>query len=248
MQRIDKQPPRRRNWMPVLVCGCLAALAFGMVLVGAIVLLVVVPLLPGLALQSAGFTPRGSTAQVFANVPPVPTIQLQNPVAPTQAVISLGSLGTQELSQSQDSAIALGTTGDGSAATVSFTEDGLMNLCRQRSEICSNANDQFRNANIDLRPGGAIIYADVFIKQYSLWQPIGVVLHLDSSRQQFVVSGVDVNGTLYGLPSGDLGDSVAQVAAKGNDLLRQLTLEAGGGHYSLSEVLIDDTTLTLVMR
>jgi hypothetical protein len=246
--RINRQPPRRRNQMSLLVCGCLAAIAFGVVLVGVVVIVLVVPLLPGFALQSAGFTPRGSTAQVFTNNPLSPTIQVQNPVAPAQAVINLGSFGSQELPQTQEATISLGTSAGASIATVSFTEDGLMNLCHQRSDLCSNTSDRFRNAHLDLRPGGAIINADVFIQEFGLWQPVGVVLQLDSSRRQLALVGVDVNGALYSLPSGGLGDTIGQIATKANEILRQTTLDADGGHYALSEVLIDDTTLTLVLR
>ncbi len=246
--RIDRPIPRRRTSTPMFVCGCLALLALGVVVVGVIVVLVVVPLLPGFALQSAGFTPKGNTEQVFANVPVVPTVEVQNPVTPPQAVINFGSYGSQDLPQTQDYTIAVGNTTGGPVATVSFTEPGLMSLCLQRSDMCSNTNPQYRNARIDLRPSGAIIYADVFIKDFSLWQPIGVVLQLDSSLKQFVVSGVDVNGALYSVPPTELGDTVTQIATTGNDILRQLSLEASGGQYHLQEVLIDNTTLTLVMR
>src|SRR5215470_9460509 len=117
--QVYRQMPRQRNRTPYIVCGCLAAMAIGIVLVGVIVVLVVVPLLPGLALQSSGFTPKGNTAQVFANVPPQPTPQVQNAVVPTDAVINLGSFGTQDLPQTQDYTIAVGNTAGGPAATVS---------------------------------------------------------------------------------------------------------------------------------
>lgn len=246
--RIDRPLPRRRNQTLLIVCGCLAALGIGMILVGIIAVFIVVPLLPGLALQSAGFAPKGSTAQIFANAQPLPTVQVQNAVVPDQAVINLGSFGTQELPQTQDYTIAVGNTTGGPVATVAFTEEGLMNLCYQRTDLCSNANDQYRNARIDLKPNGAIIYADVFIKDFSLWQPVGVVLQMDNSQRQFIVVGVDMSGTLYSVPPNGMGDTVTQIATKGNEVLRQLSLEASGGQYQLSQVLVDDTTLTLVMR
>jgi hypothetical protein len=74
------------------------------------------------------------------------------------------------------------------------------------------------------------------------------VLRLDNSRRQFEVAGVDVGGVLYDLPPNDLGGRVNEVARVGNDILNQLTLDASGGRYALSEVQIDDNNLTLVMH
>jgi hypothetical protein len=241
-------PPRRSNRTLWLACGCLAVLGFAVILVGIITIFIVVPLLPGLALQTAGFSPKGNTAQVFANVPPQPTVQVQNPIIPTEAVINLGSFGSQNLPQTRDYTVEVGNTASGPTATVSFTEQGLMDLCYQRSDMCGSPNAQYRNPRIDLRPGGAIIYADVFIQDFGIWQPIGVVLRLDGSQRQFAVAGVDVSGTLYDLPPTGLGETVVQIATTGNQILQQLSLQAGGGQYQLTQVLIDDTTLTLVMH
>lgn len=221
-------------------------------LVAAIVILILIPALPSLALQFSGFTSKGSTEAVFQNIPPAPTVVVQNAVQPEQVTINLGSLGSQpiniEPNQSQYQ-VAVGTSNTGAPmATVSFTEAGLIEMCYQRADLCGNSSAQYRNARIDLRPGGAIIYADVYIPDFSIWQPAGVVMHLDNSGRQFQVVGVDVGGVLYDLPTSGLGEQVADVARVGNELLNQLSLEASGGLYALSQVLIDDTTLTLVMR
>jgi hypothetical protein len=94
-----------------------------------------------------------------------------------------------------------------------------------------------------------VVYADVFVPDFGIWQAAGVVLRLDSSRRQFEVAGVDVGGTLYSLPPTGMADTtVMQVALTANDLLRQMTLEASGGRYVLSDVIIGETDLTLVLR
>jgi hypothetical protein len=123
-----------------------------------------------------------------------------------------------------------------------------MDLCYRRSDVCSNASGQYRNPRIDLRPGGAVIYADIYVPEVGIWQQTGVVLRLDGSGRQFEVAGVDMGGTLYALPSGDLGTRLAEVAQTGNTILSQLALQAGGGRYVLQQVRIDDNALTLVMR
>jgi hypothetical protein len=79
---------------------------------------------------------------------------------------------------------------------------------------------------------------------------VGVVMQLDSARTQLNVVGVDVNGGLYdhrSLP-GEMAGAVEEIARVGNDILRQLAVEAGGENYALSEIIIDDTTLTLILQ
>ena len=38
------------------------------------------------------------------------------------------------------------------------------------------------------------------------------------------------------------------VVVIGNDILNQLSIQAGGSQYTLSQVQVDDTTLTLVLQ
>ncbi|HEX2906225.1 MAG TPA: hypothetical protein VHO69_05150 [Phototrophicaceae bacterium] len=240
---------RRNNKLLWVGCGCLGALGI-MAVVTIIGVIVLLPALPGLAAQVAGLQPSGSTANVFAAVEPTPDVQLQNPVSPPDAVLNVSGADVQPLPAGTNTyTVTTGTNSDGApVALVTFTESRLMELCYQRTQACSNTNEQFRNLNLDLRPGGAVVYADVLVPQLGVTQTIGVVLRLDSSRRQFAVAGVDISGTLYTIPPDTLGTQVAQIAQTGNDLLRQLELEAGGGQYALAEVYIDDTTVTLVLR
>jgi hypothetical protein len=249
--RIQRAQPRRRNYLPLIGCGCVG-ITVGTILVIGIVVLLLLPALPGLALQFSGFQSKGNTEAVFQNVPPAPTVVVQNPVQPEQVTINLGALGSQpipvEPNQTQYE-VEVGTSNTGAPlATVAFTEAGLMEMCYQRADLCGNSNAQFRNARLDLRPSGAIVYADVYVPDFGIWQPAGVVLRLDNSRRQLQVAGVDVGGVLYDLPPSGLGTQVADMARVGNELLNQVSLDASGGRYVLSEVLIDDTTMTLVMR
>jgi hypothetical protein len=241
-----KRPSNRRKGLLLGVgCGCLGITAAAIAFIAAGLIL-----LPGLALRFAGFAPKGSTADVFANVSPAATVEVLNPITPAQAVVDFGTYGQQPIKTDASLySVAVGQDNSGGQlATVTFTEPGLMDLCRQRADMCANTNAQFRNPSLDLRPGGAMIYAEVNIPQLNAWQRIGVALRLDTSRKQFELVGVDVGGALYGLPSGELGDKASELARAGNDMLRQLTLEASGGRYTLSEVRIDDDTLTLILR
>ena len=237
---------QRPKWkgVPLGLCGCLAAVMALVVVLG-IIAVVLFFNMPTLALMVAGFKPQGSTIQVFAGQATTPPIQLENPVTPPEAVVNLGSSGSQDLPANN---VQTGTINGSAAAAVSFTETDLMNLCRQRTTFCSDTNPQYKNVQVDLQPGGGVVYADVNIPQLGSTQRIGVALRLDGSHRQFEVMGVDVGGTLYGLPTGELGQRVLDVASKANELLQAASLQAGGGVYNLSDIRIDANSITFVMQ
>lgn len=248
--RIQRYPVRPRSSFPVFACGCLSVF-IGLLTVAAVATVLLLPSLPNIAAQLIGFTPRGNTDALFQEATPIPTIQLQNPVQPPQFTVDLGQYGQQNLSNDSTLyTLEVGSDQTGTqAAVVSFSEAGLQELCRQRTDVCSPANPRYRNARIDLRPGGAVIYADVTIPELGgIEQTAGVVLRLDGSGQQFEFAGVDVGGTLYDVPPESFGATVSDLERTGNDILNQLWLEAGGEQFVLSQVSIDDTTLTLTLR
>lgn len=245
--RVERQTRRSRT-IPLLGCGCLALV---MACIGtAVAALLLLPALPGLALQTAGFQNQGSTAAVFegVSVPPLP--EVQNASSPAQVVIELGSYGSETLTTNQYAyTIAVGSdAGGGQLATVTFTESDLVALCMQRTTICGAGNGQVRGARFDLRPGGAVVYADVLVPQLGVWQNLGAVLRLDSSSRQLVAAGVDIGGVLYTAPPNELGSILREIETAANDVLRQLALNAGGSRYTLDQVRVDDTTLTLILR
>ena len=201
--------------------------------------------LPRIAPLMAGLKPQGSTIQVFAAQATTPPVPLENAVSQPDAVVNLGSSGTQELPANN---VQTGMINGSAAATVTFTENDLMNLCHQRTTFCSDANPQYKNVQVDLQPGGGIIYADVNVPELGTTQRIGAALRLDASHRQFEVMGVDIGGTLYGLPTGDLGQRVLDVAMKANELLQAASLQAGGGVYNLSDIRIDSNSITFVMQ
>ncbi len=242
------QRPAGRSNLPYIGVGCAIVLAICLIttVVGAIFLL---PRLPEIMLQIGGFQPEGETDAVFANVTPIPTIQIENPVVPSQAVIDLGNYGSEPLNPSRyDYTLNVGNASGGQLASLSFTETSLMALCAQRTTVCSGTGGVYRNGRIDLRPQGAVIYADVFVSQLGTWQNLGVVMRLDSTNRQLQVVGVDLNGTLFAAPPTELGMIVTDIEQTGNDILRQVALEANSERYQLSEIRIDDTMLTMIMR
>lgn len=254
-QRRPAYPPvrRRRSNLPLIGCGCLGTLGvLALILViGAVLLL---PRLPALAASMFGLSSRGETEAFFTEATPLPPVELQNAVQPPQVTVNLGDYGGSQVISGTDSnyevAVGTGPTGQ-ETAVVTFMETGLMTLCQERSPICNGSDPRYQNPRIDLRPGGAVIYADVTVPTqfgFTVQQTAGVVLQLDPSRRQFQFAGIDLGGTLYDAPPSEFGDTVAQFEQAGNDLLSQLSVNAGGGQLALSEVRIDDATLTLIMQ
>jgi len=243
------QRPAGRSSLPYIGVGCIIILGICLIvtIAGAIFL---IPRLPEIMLQIGGFQPEGETDAVFANVTPIPTIQVDNSITVSQAVIDLGNYGSEALNPSRyEYTLNIGTSASsGQLATLNFTETSLMALCAQRTTVCSGTGGVYRNGRIDLRPQGAVIYADVYVAQLGSWQNLGVVMRLDSTNRQLQVIGVDLNGTLFAAPPTELGTIVRDIEQTGNDILRQVALEAEGERYLLSEIRIDDTTLTLIMR
>jgi hypothetical protein len=255
---VKRYPARRRGlrWWQI-GCGCLAlsvGLCGAAFVAGIFILL---PNMPEIAAQVAGMERQGSTDSIFAAAEsnPQPTqVQLQNASRPQQVTVNLGDYGgSQVISPSSARAdVAVGSDATGQqTAVVSFTESALMDLCRQQSAICNNSDPRFQNVRIDLRPGGAVIYADANVPTdygFTIKQTAGVVLQLDSAQRRFVFAGVDLNGALFATPPGEFSGYVSEFEATGNNLLNQLTLDAGSGQMTLDSVQIDHSNITLILR
>lgn len=238
VQRYDHR--RRKTW---LGCGCLMFLA-GFLIVLIAGMLLILPALPAIAMRLAGFSPAGQTADLFANAATVSMPVIADAYAPGQITVDLGSYGTHNLPDNTGEVIV---SQEQQLVQATFSEADLMALCRQLSALCSEGSSQYRNVQLDLRPGGAVLYADVTLPQFGLSQRAGVVLRLGDAAR-FEVAGVDVGGTLYEVPPEALGDLASEVERTGNDLLRQLSIRADGTSYTISEVYIDDHFLTAILR
>ncbi len=245
-----QRPIQRRSSLLPLACGCLASF----VILGVMLVIGGIIFLPEIGARLAGFTPQGQTEALFIQATIAPTVELQNPTTPPQVSVDLGQYGIQTFSNDtpQLYGFTVGTGASGAPmALATFTEDGLMTLCRQRLTLCSatSGDPRFHNARIDLRPGGAVVYVDVTLPQFGgLTQTAGIVLTWDAVNRRVVFAGVDIKGTLYTVPPEGLGITAADVEKQANDVIQQLAFQTSSGRYTLSEVRIDDTTLTLVLR
>lgn len=250
--RVRRYGRRRPDYRRLWGCGCFIVFAFAMLVIygwlfryGALV---------SVMLELAGADSLGSTDGIFAELSPVPTAVLFDRIPQLgEITVLLGSFGDETVIINEDVTAYTGNTvAVMGMAQVSFTEPSLMNVCRQRSEICNKGHELYRNVNIDLRPGGAVIYVDVGVRGY--WQRIGVVVQLDSTHTRLFVVGVDVKGVVYDpetLPfglSGIASEAISQIERQGNMLLRDLSIELSGSWYTVSEITIDETALTLTLH
>jgi len=240
---------RRRTSLLPLACGCLAALG----ILSVILLVGGYLFLPQIIGMVTGLKPEGKTEAIFADVTPQPTVVLQNPTALPQITMNLGSFGQQTInSDPQLYNFSVGTGANGQPTTTAvFSEEGLMQLCLQRSTVCgpNSADPRFKNARIDLRPGGAVVYADVTLPQTGNFTfPAGVVVRWDTPSRQVVFTGLDFNGQLYTSPPQNLADTISSVVQQMNDLVQQAAVDASGVHYTVSDVIITDTSATLILR
>lgn len=245
-----ERPGRRRSSLLPLACGCFATFAILLV----VVLVAGFAFLPRILSGMVGLTPKGDTAQVFAEVTPQPTLVLENPTDVGRVTVDLGSLGQQTVDtdpQLYNFTVGTSASSGQQAAVASFTEAGLMEICRQRTTFCGpdSTDPRFRNARIDLRPGGAVVYVDTTLPQLgNVPLPAGVVLRWDAPSRRVVVEGVDIGGQVYTGLQQSLTELIALVEGRVNELIQQAAVQTSGGRYGVSEVIIDDTTLTLVLR
>ncbi|MFN8526990.1 MAG: hypothetical protein U0670_00055 [Anaerolineae bacterium] len=246
--RIQRAGVSRGSGLPIMTCGCLA-IGVGTVVLMFIAVLILLPEMPNIAAQMIGLTPLGSVDEAFvANPVVIPAVQDAQPV--DQVTFNVEGYGQQVIQdQPQLYDFTLGTVNGQQAVTATFTETGLLDLCRQRTTLCSGQNPQIQNVSIDLRPGGAIVYADATLAQLGgISQRMGAVLTLDASGRRLEFAGVDINGSLFNSSEGDLGTLVNQIEQGANEILTTLTLQAGGSQYRLSRISIDDGTLTLFLQ
>ncbi|MFW5692182.1 MAG: hypothetical protein ACOCX3_02400 [Chloroflexota bacterium] len=243
----------RRSQGPGIGCGCLLLVSFG--LVGLFGLLYATGLLVPIILAVTSVERVGSTDTIFTDTPTQPPVVVQNPVSPPRQVqLDLGSYGRQTVTlDTRNYTVVTGATNTGAPlATTTFTEDALLEICAERTDICRNTDSRLRNVSFDARPGGIIIYADANTSAF--WQRVGIVLQVDPVTQStFRVVGVDVDGTTYNpdtLPFGlaaTVGPLLRDIEREGNEILRNLVVQAGGNRYQLRAISIDDTTVTLVL-
>lgn len=250
MQYGYRSAPQRGRGLPC-ACGCLVGMLGTAAALIAIALIFLLPNLQPLAMQALGATSLGSTISAFPSPAAAPPA-LQNSFRPAQFTLSASSTAPQTLTN--DSALwGLMTGADASGsqtASATVSERGLLELCNQRTTICSpNSSDpRVRNARIDLRPSGAIIAADVTLPELGgLPIGVGLALAVGEDGRSLRVIGIDMQGMLYSIPPA-VSDLVATAEQRVNDWLNTLSLQTPDGIYRLSQIYVTDDALTVLFR
>ncbi len=252
--KVERFKSRRRQRM-TMGFGCFAVMGTGMVFLCA--LLYATGLLTTIVLGILGVRNIGETDTLF-EVTPVPTTAVQNINNQSLVIFDMGAYGEERLDTDPESITFV--TGDDEVgnrvASVGFSEAGLLQLCRDRSPVCANGDGQYRNAYIDLRPNGAIVFVDINAGVF--WQQVGIVLQLNDSRTVMRVVGVDINGSTYDpatlpqfLPAEarqSILNALTEVETVVNDLLQDIIVRNAGKNYRIDDVQIDNERLTLLMR
>jgi hypothetical protein len=102
------------------------------------------------------------------------------------------------------------------------------------------AQSRLRDPAIDLKPGGAIVYADVDLELG--WQRVGAVLMVDATGRQIQVVGVDIGGRLYSTPpDGQIAEMVQRVESEANRALRELAFVDDAGQLIIRAISVDET-------
>jgi hypothetical protein len=104
---------------------------------------------------------------------------------------------------------------------------------------------RIRDPQIDLRPGGAVIYADVDMEIG--WKRVGAVLMVDGTGQQIDVIGVDIDGRLYSSPpTGEIARLVQQVESEANRALRELAFVDPAGQLTIREIRVTEDRVQIL--
>ncbi len=233
-----------RNTRGVSGCSCgLITIGGGVIL--AIMLMLIVPAIPALGLRLAGFqpielTPDSSTPE------PIPVVNSAQ--SASQVVLSAGSYGQQTINASSAYTMQIGTDNNNQRiAQITTTESGILTTCGQYTDACTTTGDKFRNVAVNLQNNRATVSGDAFISSLNTWQSVSVIVSITADNT-IIIDGVDVNGTLFGIPDGELGQQLRDIQATTNQALNQLTLQANGDIYNLSDITITETQLVATFR
>lgn len=240
--RIERYQSRNTRGFSGCSCG-LITIGGGVIL--AIMLMLIIPAIPALGLRLAGFQPIELTTDP-STPEPIPVVNsAQNA---SQVVLSAGSYGQQAINASSAYTLQIGTDNNNQdIAQITTTENGILTTCGQYTDVCTTTGDKFRNMSVNLQNNRATVSGDTFISSLNTWQSVSVIVSITADNT-ITIDGVDVNGTLFGIPDGELGQQLRDIQATANQALNQLTLQASGEIYNLSDITITETQLVATFR
>ena len=249
----------RRKWL-IPGCAILAALA---------ILVMIASIPAALALRLAGFRSQGTTVDVLetqgAEAPPTiawPEVWGRGEAAEGDLVPGTGgsqsldsvtvdlwflaqpyALPVYQLSAEQ---VERGQTEAGSPVYfIEFDEESAnAHLVQWFGENIQQQN-RFRNPWVDLRSGGAVVYADVNLQIG--WKRVGAVLMVDGSGRQVQLIGVDIDGRLFSAPpDGQIAELIRRVESETNRVLRELTFVDPAGQLAVQAIDVTEDRIRIL--
>lgn len=122
---------------------------------------------------------------------------------------------------------------------IAFNQEGINTYLNYWFSDAIQSEARIKDAWLDLRPGGAVLYADVDLEVG--WQRAGAVFMLDSSGTQLILAGVDIAGQLYSTPpEGRIADLAGQLEIEVNKALSSLTFIDTAGELTIQTIQISD--------
>ncbi len=235
VQRYHRRP---RNTIGGWGCyGLIGGALIGIIIAGITLLW---PILPDVLLRIGGFVPSGNTADIFTT--PQPTIgQVENMRRYAPQTFSIRAEAT---AITLSGGFNLRVSENGSQAIAEFTESQLANLCEQQA-ICNNAVMQ--NVAIDLRHGGGVVYADVFLPDIGWQQRAGLVVQIQGGHRVKLI-GIDRNGRLYTVSSGDIASQLLALENDINRILQTAIIDIDGNRYQITGITSQQDKLSLSLR
>jgi hypothetical protein len=240
--QVERFNPRKKTNPLLMGCGCLFV---GLMLSGVAVLVALLFFqepIKAAVLQTVGLEEVGDVDTILNNTAqPVP--QLENPQPVEDIVLNAGDYSqTLDTSSSNDYTVVVGEVNEQPQLQISFDEAGLLAQCQQYSPICSSGSSQISNASFDFKPNAVIVRGQFQIPAVS-----GLVVQVQNENR-LAVLGLEVAGSIFAPSSPEQVALIEDAAAQVNGLLQNLTAQTGGASYTLSNIIIDETTMTLIMR
>jgi len=214
---------------------------------GVLLILLLSPqILIGVGLQLMGVQRIGTTGDVFDNADsPIVQYSLQNSRPVDRFTVTIPGYGQETFNQA-DFNIAAGEVATGVVtAAVTITEADFERLCHNQPQRCNR--EAFDDLEVDFRPGGVIIYADV---QAALGQKIGIAVTIVDAGRTIEVAGVDIGGALYDVNS--LPDDLKRIVQEARQIVDQsidtMTVTIGGQALRLYDINSDHEQIRLVFQ
>jgi len=235
---------------PTLTLPIRSKVWFSLLLLVSVVAASVANAWPLLALRS-----NGQTSAYFAKQAALstrPAIASHTTGQPLDSVaITIWFLPTQETFYAQDifaKRLERGQTADGQVAYfVDFDEAGLTQYLNYWFANWAARYVNFRNAQVDLKPGGLVIYGDLDLG--TKWQRVGAVFNLDESGRQFNFVGVDIDGQLMAAPpAGPIATAAIALTVNGNRALQDLKFIDPAGILAIQQITLTEDGAQIVVH